>query len=80
MICRGIKHERDEMMNLKFMGIRAGECNRKNTIGRPVLRIYPSRSTDSKKDGLRPAVRPVLPPGRTDCTVQNTTLDIVSSR
>ena len=27
---------------------------------------------DSKKDGLPPAVRPVLPPGRTDWTVRNT--------
>ena len=27
---------------------------------------------DSKEDGLRPAVRPVLPPGRTDWTVRNT--------
>ena len=27
---------------------------------------------DSKKDGLPPAVSPVLPPGRTDWTVRNT--------
>jgi len=34
--------------------------------------ICPSPSMDSKKDGLPPAVRPVLPPRPTDWTVRST--------
>ena len=65
-------------MSLKFVSTQAEEMQQQGSIepcraGRSgPTPIRPSPSMDLKKDGLPPAVRPVLPPGRTDWTVRNT--------
>jgi len=60
-------------MNLRFLSIEAEEIQtaKLHRASGPNS-IFPSPSMDSKKDGLSPAVRPVLPSGRTDWAVRNT--------
>ena len=68
-----INHERDEIINLRFLKV--GKLYRASGPNS----IFHSPFMDSKKDGLPPAVRPILPPGRTDWTVRNTGVNVVSS-
>ena len=76
---RLINHERDETINMKFLNIQ--QKRSKHEIPQGLTgphrasgpnSISHSPSMDSTKDGLPPAVRPVLPLGRTGWTVRNT--------
>ena len=75
-----IHHEQDEIMHLKFPSIQVEEIQTTQLykVSGPSS-ISSSPSMDSKKDGLPPAVRPVLPPEQTDWTVQDTGMSKIAS-
>ena len=76
---RLIAHERDEIINLKFLNIQQKRSKHEYSTGPTVPHtafghssISHSPFMDSEKDGLAQAVRLVLPLGRRDWTIRNT--------
>ncbi|PUU81739.1 hypothetical protein B9Z19DRAFT_1062441 [Tuber borchii] len=72
MTCQIINNERDDIIPLMFLSIQQKRSKQENSTASGPNSISPSPFMGLKKDGLPPAVRPVLPPGWPDWTVRNT--------